>query len=353
MTCKVLSLEETDEWKHYLQQLPCEQQDIYYTPEYYKLYEELGDGIAQCFVLESGNGIALYPFLLNSINDPGFESKNEFHDIQGAYGYNGVVSTSFDNHFIRDFYNSFNNYCNDKNIIAEFTRFHPLLGNHSFSKDHLQVVFDRKTMYLDLKQSFDQIFKKFQTTTRKQIRRATDRYNIEVKIFQNDIGILDDFLSIYHEAMERANSIPYLYFNKQYFKSLIENIQTVFFVACHEKKPVAAISAFYNGYFIHGHLGGALTDYLHMSSYSLLYTEMIKFGQTMGCRFLHVGGGATNHPDDPLLKFKLNFSGTTADFYIGKKIHNQAVYNSIVQHWENKYPGKKEKFKNILLKYRY
>jgi hypothetical protein len=349
----VLDLKDSNTWNIFYSNLSVEKKDIYYTPEYYRLYEELGDGRARCFVFKDGDEVAIYPFLLNSINALGYDLDKEYCDIQGAYGYNGVATTTFNDQFIRSFYLAFDDYCKNENIIAEFTRFNPLLKNHLFSENKLQVFFDRKTIWLDLSKSYDKIFMNFQTTTRKQIKRATNRYNLEVRIFENDISILDDFYYIYHEAMTRVQAIPYLFFNRSYFKLLFESTQSTCFMAFHEKKPVACILAFYTSFYINGHLGGVLKDYLHMSPFSLLYAEMIKFGQRKNCKYLHIGGGAALNPDDPLLKFKMNFSRTTADFYIGKRIFNPLIYNTVIRQWESKYPGKIEPYKNLLLKYRY
>lgn len=49
MNYRVLSLSDKAEWTRCLSKLPIEQQDIYYTPEYYSLYENYGDGNEQCF----------------------------------------------------------------------------------------------------------------------------------------------------------------------------------------------------------------------------------------------------------------------------------------------------------------
>ena len=116
----ILDLSNSSEWNNYLNRLPIEQQDVYYTPEYYSLYQNNGDGIAYCFVFEKGNDIALYPFLMNSVNDLGYKLAKPYFDIQGAYGYNGVVSSSFEKIFIDGFYQEFNSYCEQQNIIAEF-----------------------------------------------------------------------------------------------------------------------------------------------------------------------------------------------------------------------------------------
>lgn len=70
---EILNLSDSTKWKHYMEQLPVEQQDIYYTPGYYRLYEDLDDGKACCFVFKKGGDIALYPFLINSVNELGYD----------------------------------------------------------------------------------------------------------------------------------------------------------------------------------------------------------------------------------------------------------------------------------------
>jgi lipid II:glycine glycyltransferase (peptidoglycan interpeptide bridge formation enzyme) len=349
----ILNLEDKEKWNAFLNRLPIEQQDIYFTPEYYQLYEEYGDGKAQCFVFEKENKIALYPYLINSLNETGFNLDGQYFDIQGAYGYNGIVSSSDSDNFILDFYACFNDFVNSENIIAEFTRFHPLLKNHHFSERYMNIFFNRKTMFIDLNRSYADIFGEFQTTTRKQIRRCANKYHLEVEIIENDITQIDIFYAIYKDAMDRVQSDKYLYFDKDYFEKLLSTTKSALFIAKYEEKPIAAIIAFYNSFYIHGHLGGALTEYLNTSSYSLLYSEMIKFGLKNGCKYFHAGGGATNSQDDSLMQFKLNFSKKTSDFYVGSKIHNNAVYDKIIKQWSERYPQKAETYKNFTLKYRY
>ena len=352
-SCTILDLSSSEKWNLHLLSLPIELKDIYFTPEYYSLYEKLGDGKAKCFVFEEGKELALYPFLMNSVNEVGFNLNNEYYDIQGAYGYNGVIASNNNLSFINKFHKAFNDFCQSNKVIAEFTRFHPLLKNNNFSETNMVVSFDRKTMFIDLRRNYEDIFKSFQTTTRKQIKRGHNKYNIEVEIIENDTSKIEQFYSIYKESMDRVKSGEYLYFNLEYFKNLILTTKSALFMAYYEGKPISAIIVFYNTTYIHGHLGGALTEYLFTSSFSLLYSEIIKFGIEKKCSFFHAGGGNTNIIDDKLLQFKLNFSNTTADFIIGKKIHNSKIYNEVVKNWSERFPEKTEKYKNFILKYRY
>ena len=120
----LLTVGEKEDWNRFLSKLPNEQQDIYFRPEYYELYENNGEGKAMCFVFVCEDEIALYPFLINSVNNLGYDLTDEYFDIQGAYGYNGVATSNNTISFKKKFQKTFCNYSNDSNIIAEFTTAH-------------------------------------------------------------------------------------------------------------------------------------------------------------------------------------------------------------------------------------
>jgi hypothetical protein len=353
MSFKVLGIDNTKKWNECLQRLPKEQQDIYYTPEYYSLYENLGDGKAQCFLFQKDGELALYPFLINSVNKLGYKLNDEYFDIQGAYGYNGVVASSYNPDFITAFYLASDAWCQQNSVIAEFTRFHPLLNNHLFSNEYFQIIFDRKTIFIDLRQGYNELIKNYQRTTRKQISRATRRYQLRIERHINDPDCVDIFYPIYQETMDRAKAEKYLYFDRAYFQKLLSTTPSTCFVVMDGEEPIASIIAFYNEYYLHGHLGGALTKNLEMSPTSFLYDHLIKYGIEKSCSYFHVGGGRTTTPDDALLNFKTNFSNQAADFFIGKKVHNPIIYNEVIEQWENANSEKAEKYKHHILKYRY
>ncbi len=351
MSFKILTLNDSEEWNSQLAKLPPEQQDIYYTPEYYSLYENYGDGKAMCFVFEKDGNIALYAFLINSVNSLGYDLDKEYYDIQGAYGYNGVVSSSYEPNFIKEFYSEFNSFCSQKNIIAEFSRFHPLIKNHLFSINYSNLIFDRNTIYVDLYNSYEELYANYQRTTRKQIRRAKEKYNITTQRLGQEFTT--ELYKLYKEAMQNVNAIDYLFFDEEYFKNLLELKNCDCFVAIMDGKVISAITTLKYNKYLHGHLGGTLHNYQKLSPFSLLYDEIIKYGKEQGCDYIHVGGGATPKEDDPVLQYKKHFSDKMGEFHIGKKVHNSDVYNKVVSLWENKYPEKAEKYKNHLLKYRY
>ena len=169
--------------------LPINQRDIYFTPEYYELYEKNVDGKAQYFVFKYNGEVALYPFLINSVNELGYNLNNEYYDIQGAYGYNGVIFSSYNIEFRRKFFDAFNKYCKGNNIIAEFMRFHPLLNNYKFSNSFMEIIKDRYIVFLNLKKGYNLIWKDDYSSKNRNMIRKAHKSDIKLEIKENIIFI--------------------------------------------------------------------------------------------------------------------------------------------------------------------
>ena len=128
----VLSITNDGRWKEVLSSLPVQMQDIFYTPSYYKLFQIKDGGTSQCIVFSREEKVAIYPFLKNSIKSLGYKLDGEYFDIQGAYGYNGMISNTNEEIFLKECRSVFNRWCIEENIIAEFTRFHPIMQNEVY-----------------------------------------------------------------------------------------------------------------------------------------------------------------------------------------------------------------------------
>jgi hypothetical protein len=330
--------------------------DIYLISEYYRLYDKNGDGDFRYFSFNSNSKKAFYPFLINPIVNLGFKIDEEYFDIQGAYGYNGVLSNSNDPEFVKAFYEAFEEYCKENNIIAEFTRFHPLLENHRFSENHMQVVLDRHTVVLDLNNSYEEIWKnEYSSKNRNMIRKAEKLgYTCDVDYKPAKFGI-DNFINVYIDNMRAVEAESFYFFSNSFFYDTFELLKDYTYLFNIRNSAGILLSSsivFKYNNFIHYHLSGRRKD-ADNSVNNFLLDQVVKFGQNNGAKFFHLGGGRSCVLDDSLLKFKMNFSKTTKPFYIGKKVHNQDVYNEVVKQWEEKYPEKKDKYKNHLLKYRF
>ncbi len=353
MNWELLSLSDKEKWEALITELPINQRDIYFYPEYYRLYKEYGDGEPFCFIFKNDKGLAIYPFLKNKIDNSIYNLNSEYFDIQGTYGYNGVISSSYDEDFKNDFSLAFGEFCEKENIVAEFTRFHPLIKNHQFSESHMTIIKDRQTVWLDLSADHTQFWKESYSSNNRNMIRKAQKNAIQVLLADRDSDY-KLFYEIYLTTMKEVNALPYYYFDEKYalnFNSFIGNNQKLL-IARYQGQNICAMLMMINGKYAHYHLSGRVKEFANLAANNLILDFAIQIAREHGAQLFHFGGGNSTDLKDPLFKFKSNFSKTNADFYIGKKVHNKEVYNQICSIWEHNNPEKKEKYANFLLKYR-
>ncbi len=356
MSEEVLDLTQKKRWCGYLKKFPPHLQVIHFMPEYYELFEKRDEGKAQCFVFTKNDHLALYPFLKNSIQKLALVPlKTEYFDIQGAYGYNGWLSSTENPDFINDFTSAFLGFCQTQNIIAEFTRFNPLLENHRFSS-YLEIVEVNKNIAVDLRQSIAEIREKsYEQRARKAINKAL-RSNITVRFFwANEIDDfwLNAFAEIYAKTMLRNDADEFFLFDKHFLENLSRLLSNnaIFFFACRDNKPVSCEVAIFDGKNAYGFLGGTLVEYYRFNPNALLKDTLLMTLKEIGLECYSMGGW--QKPYDGIYLYKKSFAkNRERNFYIGKKVHNREIYEKICHAWEKANPQKVEIYKNRLLKYR-
>ncbi|PIT99551.1 MAG: hypothetical protein COT74_11165 [Bdellovibrionales bacterium CG10_big_fil_rev_8_21_14_0_10_45_34] len=334
MSLKVFSLNERELWTDALSELETHLRDVYFTPDYYQLHQNYGDGVAECALYSGASGCLIYAYLKNPIRPLGYDLPSEHYDIQGAYGYNGLAGSLSDHNELSKFHSEFSNYCRDSNIVAEFTRFHPLIENVNYSRDHLSVRKNRSTVKVILDRSFIEIQKEFSDSCRRAIRKA-EKNGIKITTHTSSFHIAD-FKRLYKATMDRTRSRPYLYFSDSYFEELFRVPNLVQFCAWLDDKVVATSLCFLSTPFFHYHLGASATEHLSMRPNNLLFQEMISFANARGAKLLHLGGGNTASPDDSLFKYKTSYSHALCDFYVGYKIHDEETYKNLCDEWDRK-----------------
>ncbi len=348
---KILDLSNKEDWNRYLSMIPNHNKDIYFTPEYYKAYQENGDGRAICFVFEENNNIAIYPFLINKV--PAIYGLNEYKDIQSVYGYSGVIHNDIEDieSFKKSFFKSFSDYCQNEKIIAEFCRFHPLIKTEKFSDGFVDILEDRNTVILDLSQDIQDIWdKSYSSINRNMIRKAL-KNDIHISISEKEEDFRS-FFDIYNETMKNVNADNYYFFSDKYFSIFFNDLKnrSKLLLAKINDEIISGMLLMYSDNYAHYHLSGRKKEYSNLASNNLLLDTAIKIAKDMKCKYFHFGGGTSSDIKDPLFKFKSGFSKENGIFYIGKKIHNQEIYNQIISIWEKNNPNKIDK---RLLKYRY
>lgn len=308
--------------------------DIYFESNYGKLYERIENGKAEVFLYKDENGIVSNQFIKREI--PIKINQNKYFDIVTPYGYGGPIiencKAGRKKELVKKYYKNFQKYCNDNNIISEFVRFHPIINNAEDFKKIYNARCIRKTLGTNLKDFDDPVKAEFSKSCRKNIRQAVKR-GVSYKI-TNSPEDFSAFEDCYYSTMDRNHATDYYYFPKKYFDEILKNFKNnvILVEAIYEGKTIASGLYFIYNKTIHIHLSGTLSEYLYLSPAYILRYAVTLWGKENGYELIHHGGGRSNSPEDSLFKFKKQFAKNTEfDFYIGKKIWNEEVYNKLCE----------------------
>lgn len=302
--------------------------DIYFTDDYCKIYEKNGEGILETFVLEESNAKLIYKFLKREIKS--IDGKVYF-DITTPYGYGGPLIISenkeYNTRLIEKFKVSFKEYCKNNNIVSEFVRFHPIEKNYLGMEDYMEIEHIRDTVYIEIGDE-DKILDNMVSECRTAIRKAI-KNNVEIVETRD----LKEFKRLYIDTMKKNNATEYYFFSDEFLNNTMDflsgNIKI--FNAKYNGKVVSSVMSISYGEYIHYHLSGSDSDYSKYRPVNLLIYEMCIWGNKIGAKYLHLGGGYSGN-DDNLFRFKKKFSKYgRGKFYIGKKIYIQDIYDKLVE----------------------
>ena len=304
--------------------------DIYFEPDYAELYETEENRAVE-YRFECEYGFITNLFLKRQI-DIKLPDEVQYYDLVTPYGYGGPVIhwTNDKEKLIQAYMDDFGRYTEKEHIIAEFVRFHPILGNGVDFKEVYKSIFDRKTVGTNLTYD-DVVAKEFSKHKRKDIRKALKNPEIRYEVTENP-STLQDFLKIYYSTMDRDKADDYYYFKPDYFQTMLEKFREhitagrVFL----GDQLIAMGVYFRYGKYLHAHLSGTLSEYLDYSPANILKYALAVYGHENGYEVIHYGGGTSRSPENGVYKFKKEFGKNTEfDFYIAKKVWNEEIYKQI------------------------
>lgn len=305
--------------------------DIYFHDDFGKLYEEIDGGKQEVFHYQNNEGKIKHQFIKRKI-EQGITDQTLF-DITSPYGYGGpiIVEGTSSKQLIEGFYNEFEKYCKQENIVSEFVRFHPIANNENQFKSIYDIQTLRKTVATELKPEEDIMLDQFSKSCRKKIRKAL-KQGVEYRITEAPESPAN-FTDVYYSTMDRNKASDYYYFSEDYFNKCIKYFKdnVVLVEALYEEKVIAAGFYFVANGIIHTHLSGTLTEYLELSPAYILRYAIALWGQDNNYKLIHHGGGTTNSENDGLFAFKKRFGNKLFDFSIGKKIWNEEIYDKLTE----------------------
>ena len=214
----------------------------------------------------------------------------------------------------------------------------------------MTTMFSRHTVKLNLQLSIDDIWKTQISSKNRNLIRKAEKEGVVI-IESNDY---EQFRKVYDQTMENVGAEGFYFFPQAYYDNFRRNLgnDTTLCFAMRGGEVIAGSLFMYSPDYGHYHLSGRDKAYSHIPANNLLLWYGIQKAKARGCKWFHFGGGTTSEEADPLLHFKKNFSKEQGEFWIGKRIHNQEIYNEVVRQWQEKYPESYTRNGRMLLGYR-
>ena len=291
--------------------------DIYFTPEYGKACEHSDNATWELVQYKD----LMYIYLKKSYN---FEN-NIYYDLITPYGYSGYYFKKIET--LNEFIPLFRKEAMKRNYLTEVIRHNPYINIH-ISK-HYDVILSRTTFGIKLSQyvSFEEYLKNTHRDNKRGYKIALNNklcFNIEDFNEEN----LNKFLIIYNSTMDKLNSTNYYYFNQEYYQSLFDLKENIYFANVYNDDDlIASCMIFKYNKLLHYHLGGSLLEYRHMRPNNLIHCSIIQYGIEHNYELYHLGGGIKDN--DTLFEFKNKIADIKFDYTIYKNILNEEIYDKI------------------------
>lgn len=312
--------------------------DFYFTPQYGKALEISDNGEWEISIWKiNGETKIIYPYIKRKTILDGVV----YYDLVSPYSYSGIYFerdvTSAD---LEEFLNAFHKCVKDKNYVAEYYKFSPFFGNNvikiyqTLHIDNLSIYKNKTTIGVYIQNGYDEYWRLSKKGHRRSVSKA---FKLGYKNFIKPLEITDIdknsyFYHTYTETMNRVNANPYYKFDESYFIMLANELKgNIYLIYVVDGNNCCVASSIYIhwGNIFHYHLGGSDVNHINNGINNMLHDMAIKWACDNGLELVHLGGGL--HDEDPLFNFKRSIGTLLLDFYHGKYIINNDVYNKLVQ----------------------
>ena len=332
---RVYTIDDSEDWDAIIQSF--RDYDTYYLSGYVKAFRIHGDGEPLLFYYNDGTVKGINVVMKRNIkDDPRFSDlpDDSYYDLSTPYGYGGWLiekngEDPADKSIGKLFYD-YERWCIKHNVVSEFVRFHPMLGNEKTVERYYDVVQLGTVVHMDLSDP-EAVWGNCSSKNRNVIRKAIKN---DVKVYNGRCPeIFRQFRSIYNATMDKDNAEDYYYFGDEFYESICSDLEQhaqVFWAVKDDVIIAASIMLEANG-FMNYHLSGSLREYSSLAPTNLILYKAALWGCAHGIRTLYLGGGVGSG-EDSLFKFKRAFyKGELNHFHIGRKIFDRDKYDELTK----------------------
>jgi hypothetical protein len=316
--------------------------DIYFLPEWGKLFQEHDKGKIDIFNFKCSLGTVYYQFIKRKI--PLKLKGMQYWDTVTTYGFNGPVilecEKSKKKFLVLEFNQAFQQYCMDNQLVSEYIRFNPWLKNHLDFDKFYEAEYNNYTLFTDLTTT-DFFMDEFSSKIRNLVRKAIKN---GVKIKFDFIGsTIEDFQRLYRLMIQKNEVSDYYLFKTEFLKKTFKVLKKNQFIiyGIYQGEIISSAIFLHHNDYVHYHLSANDPLFYPLNANSLILYEACKWGKKNKKKQLHLGGAFTKE----LFAYKKQFTKNgICDYYIGKKIRNKKIFDDLVALRSNHDPIKNKDY---------
>ena len=326
MRVEILSIDDP-RWPEMLRRL---RHDFYHEPAYVRLDAGRMGATPEAFLSQDGERVAFMPFLVRACNELFPDAGGPVFDAVSPYGYSGLLlgDVGRDAGFAADAFAALTRTLAERGVCSAFLRMHPILGNDFETLFPAGAFTDAsETVAIDLGLDEVSLWKQVRQGHQETIKKCQKQgYTVR---FVPLGEVLDEFVVIYEQTMDRVKAKESYYFGKDYFAELA-GLPRVQCCVVESGSTIAAACLFLEcDGIVQAHLGGTRSEFINKSPFHMTLYQATLWAKARGNRWLHLGGGVGG-TNDKLLSFKGGFSPIRFHFLTARLITDAPKYRQLV-----------------------
>lgn len=318
-------------WDDYMAQVPVEARDLHYSSAYARVQGKLGQNVLLAIYTYEDVFVA-QPFVVNSTMIDG----EMVSDISNAYGYGGPISNKLWRSTPRLYLwlmHEWEKWLREQKIVCEFCVLHPLLRpmqEDLLRESGLQLHHYREVVCMELR-SDEAMWADMARNHRRGVGKAT-MAGVMIDHVEATPDSIAAFHRLYSASMERLNAPARLRFTLDQIAAHFEELNYDLIVA-HFPQEFAetALLVVRCGVTAYAHLLGSKRTRTDAGIDELVYYQAARHARGHGCKWLHLGGGATTSEGDGLLAYKRAFAQQTMPVFNYFRIFDTPRYNELCE----------------------
>jgi len=291
------------------------------------LYGEAWESV----LVEDGTHALVHAYARSPISGTGF------YDVEPLMGYSGPLANTNDGEFLRLALTEYSSFSRQNSIVAELVRFNPLLRNHTPLTGlipGLRTVEQKPIAYVRLSSDPDAILQSYARNCRTCTRKGLRLYDNRVVDKSSELWSV--FVNLYIHAMRVKKANPAFMFDSAFFERLRVSGRTYLIGTFLDKEILC----------LHVGLAGKVTSYALLeaigdtsvrheagASNANLHFGAIHMA-AQGCSWYCLGGGLSDDPQDPLMRFKAAMASEVKPLPLGFFCHDAARLNELYKQAE-------------------